>query len=285
MKLDYERIRKVWDNLEENFPKPKYLNKIIEMQWGELEKNVSNFNYDWIKEIIISLYEGNVIVLKDVYSEEECLYIKNKCTIWSESEPELFYKTLDGCKNFHQRINPEQASKNFYSFKRIQHHFYLYRWNKDIYNLFRIADKSWPFFKVICGWKNDAFVKNIPSDQVVDRLHIHHYPKGIGQQELHADPPSKQKFIQGFLLSKPGIDYQSGGICYIGKDKERYIIDNMIKQGGGYISYPTLMHSVELIDQEEMPDWNCKYGRWFMGFYSMDSDHVLQRGRGWPEKM
>jgi hypothetical protein len=285
MKIDYLRIRDVWDNLEKNYQQPKFLNKIIEIEWTHVRENILKLNYEWIKEIISSLYEGNVFVLKNAYCEAECEYIREMCTHWAEHEPEQFFKTLDGCKDFHQKINAEQASKLFYSFQRIQHHFYSYRWNGDKYNLFDIADKTWPYFKAICGWNMNAFEKNIPSDKVVDRLHIHHYPRGIGQQELHSDPPSKQKFIQGFLLSKPGVDYQSGGICYITQGKERFFVDKLLNQGDGYISYPTLMHSVELIDAHEAPDWNCKYGRWFMGFYSMDSDYVLNRGRGWPEKM
>ena len=110
------------------------------------------------------------------------------------------------------------------------------------------------------GWSADEFCANRPSDGVVDRLHIHHYPRGLGEQELHADPPARQKFIQGFNLTTLGQDYYSGGLYFIQSDNGKVFVDEHLTKGDGYIAYPTVIHGVEKIDCQSAPDWSRAKG-------------------------
>jgi hypothetical protein len=283
--INYLDVRKIWNELESDNNPPKYLRNIHEISFSDFDLFFKSNSLNSLSSIIRNLYAGDIYLIRNSYTFEECMHIRKSCIKWASNEAESFQKTLDGCKNFYQRQTEGIAKSSLYSFLRIQTQYYLYRWNPDPYDLFKLADKTWTNYKILSGWTQDAFIRNIPSDSVVDRLHIHHYPIGIGKQELHSDPRLKQKFIQGCLLSKRGEDFTSGGIHYASQDKKLVDIDAMINQGDSYISYPTLMHSVELINQGKKPTWDLNVGRWFMGFYSMDSDHVSHRDRGWPAKM
>ena len=278
-------IQSVWTELERQSNSPRFVTGIVKLEWQTFASAIDHADLREIAKYLDLLHSGKVIVLQNAYSKEDCEQIIKSCINWTTQQSESFSPTVDGAPDFYQSIDVSQASKSFYSFKRIQRQFYLYRWNNDPYKLFPLADKTWTRFKTMSGWSADEFCANKPSDGVVDRLHIHHYPKGLGEQELHADPPARQKFIQGFNLTTLGEDYYSGGLYFIQGDNCKVFVDEHLTKGDGYIAYPTVIHGVEKIDCQSTPDWSMGKGRWFMGFYSMDSDLSENRNRGWPEKL
>ena len=278
-------IQSVWTELEGQSNSPRFITGIVKLEWQKFAYAIDHADLKQISKYLDLLHSGKVILLQNAYSKEDCDQIIKSCINWTTQQSESFSPTVDGAPDFYQSIDVSQASKSFYSFKRIQKQFYLYRWNNDPYKLFPLADKTWARFKTMSGWSADEFCANRPSDGVVDRLHIHHYPRGLGEQELHADPPARQKFIQGFNLTTLGEDYYSGGLYFIQGDKGKVFVDEHLTKGDGYIAYPTVIHGVEKIDCRSAPDWSMGKGRWFMGFYSMDSDLSENRNRGWPETL
>ena len=55
-------------------------------------------------------------------------------------------------------------------------------------------------------------------------------------------------------------------------DFEKYLV-----AGDILMHYPTIVHFVQEVDPYVDLDWKSKQGRWFVGFYSNDSDYLKNR--------
>ena len=54
------------------------------------------------------------------------------------------------------------------------------------------------------------------------------------------------------------------------------IEDNM-NIGDMYFTFPSVLHGVDTIDPEKEVNWNSIEGRWILGLYSMNSNHIIDR--------
>jgi hypothetical protein len=276
-------ISKYWEAIERDVPYPKYCKGIEEIDWLEFSQRVRVNDYNYICAIIDKLYEGHVVILRSAISKSDIQYVKDFAWEFGARNHPSFHRVIEGCPDFH-RINDREVARNAgYSFYRVQHLFYFYRWNALNTTLFKIADKTWEVFKIVCGWSKDEFKLATPRDGLVDRIHIHHYASGTGEQEPHQDPYLAQKMIIGHLLSQKGVEgeYQEGGIYYISETGEKIDVDSKLHVGDAYISFPLLVHGVAKVDPKIETDWTSPVGRWFMGYYSLYSDHVKDRHTGW----
>lgn len=277
-----QKTRALWDEIEKR-PAPKYLNGLVEYSWPEFSGRIRGGDFAFISDVIEKLYSGSVIILRSALDKSEIEYVKNFALEYGRQNEPGFHKVLEGSPDFHRISTSDVAKNSGYSFYRAQHLYYFYRWNARDARLFQIADKTWEVYKILCGWPKDLFKNATPKDGLVDRLHVHHYPSGTGEQESHQDPYRAQKMIMGQLLSEKGPDgeYHSGGIYYVSEDGTLVDVDSELKAGDSYISFPLLVHGVARIDPEIPTDWSSARGRWFMGFYTLYSDHVENRHTGW----
>ena len=275
----HPELKKIW--IEEEVVLPTYIRDIKEFTWEEFSNRIKGLDLVFYRELVRNLLAGDVFVLKNAVSFDDISQLKKSCITFSEENDSSFHQIVDGSPDFFREANTEAAKK--YGFYRCNTLFYFHRWNNS--KLFKIADKTWDIFKVVCGWNPDAFKDATPSDGFVDRLHIHLYPPGIGEQEAHQDPYLAQKIIMGHALSSRGEDYSSGGIYYVKSTGEKIDVDSMISIGDAYISFPTLVHGVEKVACEEnllnVKNMNLS-GRWFMGFYTLWSDVQKERHTGIP---
>ena len=283
MRLSNE-IAGFWTDLEKALPYPRYITGVMEFQYSDFARRVRGSDLHFAKIIINYLFAGKVIIIRDALSNPDIEYIKQQVFAFQQDNEQTFFKVLEGCPDFHREVTEQVAEKSAYSFKRIQHLYYFYRWNSYGKNLFSIADNTWDLYKVMCGWTHNSFKNSTPKDGLVDRLHIHHYPAGAGEQELHQDPYLAQKMIMGHLLSVKGVggEYESGGIYYLKEDGSRVDVDSQLRAGDSYISFPLLIHGVARIDSDSQEFWGHDKGRWFMGYYTLYSDHVENRHTGRP---
>ena len=277
-----ELINKYWFEIENNHEAPSYIKGIHEITYKQLSFEISQNNFIFIKKIIKLLYDGYVVIVRSAYSKEEVEYVKKFALNFSKNNNQNFTKVIEGCPDIHRVADSDIARTSGYSFYRVQHMYYFYRWNIENRSIFNLIDRTWDLFKILCGWNRDDYKNTTPKDGLVDRLHIHFYPSGSGEQELHQDPYKAQKIIMGHLFSVKGVgkEYETGGIYYINNKNEKIDIDSMLDLGDAYLSFPLLMHGVECIDSKKINNDNLN-GRWFMGFYTLYSDHVLNRHTGW----
>ena len=54
-------------------------------------------------------------------------------------------------------------------------------------------------------------------------------------------------------------------------------IENRLEVGDAVIFYGSIAHGVEKVDPQEKLSWKSNKGRWFLGMFVNDSDHVNNR--------
>ena len=105
------------------------------------------------------------------------------------------------------------------------------------------------------------------------------YPNG-GVLETHRDPYHNQRTFISVYMSKSTNDgdYQSGGFYVAGAEGQTMDVEPYIDQGDLGFGYETIAHGVSKINGDKKIDFeNQNVGRWFLGFYSNDSDEKKER--------
>ena len=189
-----------------------------------------------------------------------------------------FHKMLDGTPNFHRAIDKNITKK--YSLFAIKHSFYFYNWNVKSKLEKKLKDgvyRHWRYVKSLAGNGKNQFEKNIPSDKQVDRLQIVRYPAGGGELKDHVDPRKNQRIVSGIIMSKIGEDFLKGGFYFKSSKTKKTNIEKRLELGDAVIFYGSIAHGVEKVDPQEKLSWKSNKGRWFIGMFVNDSDHVYKR--------
>jgi len=185
---------------------------------------------------------------------------------------------LDGSPNFHRAIDINITKK--YSLFAIKHSFYFYNWNIKSELEKKLKNgvyRHWRYVKSLAGNGKNQFEKNIPSDKQIDRLQIVRYPAGGGELRDHVDPRKNQRIVSGIIMSKIGEDFLKGGFYFKSSKTKRMNIENRLEVGDAVIFYGSIAHGVEKVDPQEKLSWKSNKGRWFLGMFVNDSDHVNNR--------
>jgi hypothetical protein len=264
------------DNIVCDETLPRYMRNVKEYSFTEFKDIVIENNEEKCKEIVESLYSGDIYILRNAYTEEFVEELKDKLFKWGNSTPSEFYKTKEGVPNFH-RIVDESVNQN-YAMKPLWHIYYLFPWNKDnLDGVYKEVTKRWGILKMLSGYDYDEFTNNTPKDGIIDRIHLYHYPSGGGYVETHSDPYKINRTIMTTKLSTRGVDYETGGIYFYKSDKEKVEIEDEINKGDIYFCFPTLIHGVSPVDEGKKVDWTSKKGRWLLGPWSIHSDEMKER--------
>jgi hypothetical protein len=268
-------FKKEWEALEGVKEQPGSLRKLVDMPFEEFKAKVYAQGEDFVRPTVESLYSGDVYLLRNAFPREFMVGLRNRVHEYGKKSPSSFHKMLDQCPNFHRMINPEVA-KN-YAMWAIRHSYYFFQWNDDELEILDAVNERWRVFKFLGGFPRDVYEVNIPSDGIVDRLQVAQYVSGQGELERHRDPYLYQKFAISGIMSKRGVDFETGGAYVLGADNEHIDLEDEFEVGDIYILYPTVEHGIETINQGAEIDWTSGDGRWFMGLYSNASDHMKNR--------
>ena len=271
-------IREYWVKLKKEFPEPMNFKTIKELDFNVLKDKVTKNDISYIQEFIYETYvKSTVYILKNAMSKKTKDLVFKILDESFNSEPS-FHKMLDGCPKSHRIIDEKVAKK--YSVYSIKHSFYLYHWNvqdDDQKKLFEEIYDHWRIIKYLGGNEPNAYEKNIPSDGVVDRIQIVHYPSGAGELRSHKDPIKNQNIITGVMLTKKGDAFQEGGNYFVDEKGKEFNIENQLDIGDSATFYGTLVHGVKKIDPKTKLDWQSKKGRWFLSMFCNDSDAIQKR--------
>lgn len=274
-KVSENLYQKEWKAIEDEKTQPRFLRKIISTPYKEFSEKVLEQDPVFVREIVQSLYLGDVYILKQGFPKKFLQNLAVELHQYGKKTPSSFHKMLDECPDFHRVITPELA-KN-YSLRQIKHSYYFFPWNNDPFNLFESVNERWKVFKFLGGFPLNAYENNLPSTGIIDRLQIAQYASGVGELELHSDPYKYQKVAISGIMSKRGKDYKTGGAYILNENQEKINIEDNIDIGDIYLVYPTVFHGVETIDKDKNVDWDSFDGRWFMGLYSNVSDLYEKR--------
>jgi len=274
-----KKINNLWNLLEKKYPKPSYIKKINILEFSDLKNALDEENLPFIEKIIENLYlNQEAYILKRAVSTQLRNVSVALAKTYNKSYNSDFFKMLDGCPNFHRIIDAEIAAK--YSIYAIKHSFYFYNWNIKSDNekyLKKEVYSNWSYIKYLSGLKKDEYEKNVPSDLIVDRLQIVNYPSGGGQLRDHTDPVKNIRVVNGIILSKLGKDFNEGGFYFRDKNNQKINIEKDLDIGDSVSFYGSIVHGVDKIDPMFDLDWSLEKGRWFLGMYSNESDHVKNR--------
>jgi len=274
-----KNINKYWNYLEQKYPSPRYVGKVKDLKFEDLKKAIDNKNENYLKKMIKNMY-----INKEAYILKYSATKKLKATIidlvnhYKKTRKTSFHKMLDGTPNFHRVIDKDITKK--YSLFAIKHSFYFYNWNikskleKELKNG---VYRHWRYVKSLAGNGKNKFEKNIPSDGQIDRLQIVRYPAGGGELRDHIDPRKNQRVVSGIIMSKIGKDFLKGGFYFKSSKSKKINIEKRLEEGDAVIFYGSIAHGVEKVDPQEKLIWNSNKGRWFIGMFVNDSDHVHNR--------
>ena len=185
---------------------------------------------------------------------------------------------LDGTPNFHRIIDKKITKK--YSLYAIKHSYFFYNWNIKTKLEKKFKDgvyRHWRYIKYLAGNKKYAFENNIPSQLQIDRLQIVNYPIGGGELRDHVDPRKNQRIVSGLIMSKIGEDFDKGGFYFRDKYNKKLNIENNLEIGDSVMFYGSIVHGVDTVDKHKKLNWKSYVGRWFVGMFVNDSNHVKDR--------
>ena len=268
-------VRKIWNDLEKQDNPPKFVSKINLIEFSTLKGIVDNKNLTQVKYLIRCMYEGQAFIVRGAAPKSLKNVVLALTEEYNKGGDSSFHKMLDGSPNFHRIIDHDITQK--YSLYAIKHSYYLYNWNRKFKLESVFANevyRHWRYIKFLAGNTKKAYEKNIPSDGQIDRLQIVNYPHGGGQLRDHEDPRKNQRVVSGLIMSKRGVDFDSGGFYFRGINNQIVNIEDRLEVGDSVMFYGSIIHGVEPIDPHRRLDWRSREGRWFVGMFVNDSDHV-----------
>ncbi len=278
MYISTDQIKNYWTRIESKSPPPKYVKKVSVIDFDDLRKNLDQKKQFYIKSLIKKMYSGEAFILRNAAKKKLKDIILKLAKHYDKKQEPSFHKMLDGAPNFHRIIDKKITKK--YSLYAIKHSYFFYNWNiktrleQDFKNA---VYRHWRYIKLLAGNSKYEFEKNIPSKNQIDRLQIVNYPLGGGELRDHVDPRQNQRVVSGLIMSKKGIDFEKGGFYFRDKNNKKLNIEDNLELGDSVIFYGSIVHGVEVVDKNKNLDWKSYKGRWFVGMFVNDSDHVKNR--------
>ncbi len=279
MKQEPNAFQSVWDELVAPETIALRLREIHEMGYEEFRRKVLAQDPAFIQTVPRNLYAGDVYFIRGAFSKDFIRHMKLGAVEFSQRCPSSFHKIVEGCPDFHRRID-EAVSSN-YKVKGLKHGWYFFPWNRDPLGLFPTIWERWGLVKLLSGQRRDEYVHNTPKDGIVDRIQIVRYPAGAGMLEPHSDPYTPQLLINPIYMSRRGEDFETGGFYMVGRDGQRVDMEPHIGVGDMLVTFPPLLHGVEVIDGHKPVDWDSMDGRWYLSLCSAVSDEVKNRNAQW----
>ncbi len=274
-----KKLDEYWNLLENKYPAPNIVSKVRTLKFEDLKNGIDNRNVKYLKKLIRAMYVNKeAFILKKSAPKKLKETIIELANHYKKSRKTSFHKTLDGVPNFHRIIDKNITKK--YSVYAIKHSFFFYNWNIKNKLEQKLKDgvyRHWRYVKNLAGNAKNKFEKNIPSDGQVDRLQIVRYPAGGGELRDHVDPRKNQRVVSGIIMGKIGKDFKEGGFYFKTSKTRKINIEKNLEEGDAVLFYGSIAHGVEKVDPREKLVWKSNKGRWFIGMFVNDSDHVKNR--------
>ena len=267
-----KNLEEYWKQKENQKPAPEILNEISEIAYEECKNDI--YNVQKSKQFIDKLYDGDFLLIKKAIPIDFIDNLKTKLLKIGENTPSSFHKMIEGCPNFHKKIDDKIDTK--YSIKSTRHSFYFFRWNEESEQIFINFDTIWSDIKYLSGLNRDSFKNNTPKNGIVDRVQIVKYPVNTGYIEPHQHNVLHQRLIISVYMSEQGVDYKNGGTYFLDKNKNKINSERNIDAGDVGIFYASMIHGVDPVSIFTNQSISNS-GRWWCGLYSPETDHLENR--------
>ena len=271
-------MKNYWKFLEDKKPPPKFIKKVNIIEFDKLKKSINSKNEIFTKSMARKMYDGEAFIVRNAAKLKLKKIILDLAKHYDKKQKPSFYKMLDGTPNFHRIIDKKITKK--YSLFAIKHSYFFYNWNIKTKLEKKFKDgvyRHWRYIKFLAGNGKFQYEKNIPSQNQIDRLQIVNYPHGGGELRDHVDPRKNQRVVSGLIMSKKGVDFDKGGFYFRDKNNKKLNIEDKLEVGDSVIFYGSIVHGVDTVDKHKKLNWKSYNGRWFIGMFVNDSNHVKNR--------
>lgn len=239
----------------------------------EIQKISKNDFYNLIYENTDRFFEiidkPDVIVVKSMYSHSFIKSFRNITFEWGISSDPEWIPLYNSCVDYHRLHDNYPNAYVKQKFHGFYHHGWLKK-NQILFNKFK------PIFNLknfLGGFPENKFIYNKPSDGIIARILVHHYPIGGGYQAEHVDPVGNHALVQTLVIaSEYGHDFESGGV-YLNDGKKKLFIDQYTEIGDMIVMSPKYKHGVAEIDKNKDYLWNENSGRWIIMPILLFSDY------------
>jgi len=264
---------------------PERVSEVLEVPYRELFEALKAENPEPFVGLVPKLVSGACVLLKQAFDPAEVSRLKELSLEMRGSEGPSFHKVVEGVPNFWRDIGEEEMAS--YALAHIKKSCYFFPWNSDSSEAFSIVYPRWRVLKTLAGLAPREYEDFTPKNGKVDRLQIVEYPAGTGFLAPHQDPDHNQKLIMSAYLSKRGVDYTGGGFWALAEDGGKFEVEDHIDVGDLGTCIASIVHGVDATDPTETQDsvapaasdfGKAQEGsRWFVGFYTNDSDEFDER--------
>ena len=169
--------------------------------------------FDLVLNDRISFFEKinapEVFIVKAFYEKDFVVSLRNSSFEWGQNEPDSWFPFNDECPDYH-RLHDNYPKAYV---KQKFHGFYRHNYVKSNTEIFNKMKDIFVLKNKLGNFKDDDFFYNIPSQGVLPRINVHHYPRGGGYQSEHIDPDGPFAKIQTLIVASDyDKDFKSGGV-------------------------------------------------------------------------
>lgn len=268
-------FEEAWNELREFRAPAQFGTGVVTIPYTQLTDAIENEDRKFIKEFVKSFYSGEIYIFTNAFRTSDLENFKNAAFAWSQTQESQEPRVLDGVSDYRSRRDwhAEDHGAGYSSTYDMMHFF---RWNDDPIGAYKLFDPKYRVLKQISGMQPDALIGNIPSDGVVERAEISHYPPGVGGIAYHSDPVAATRFQFTLNLNRFGVDYHKGGFAIGTGDGKTIPVDPLLEVGSLTGFLPTVCHGVDIIDPDKPVDWGMP-GRWYAAINIVTSHAVKNR--------
>jgi len=223
------------------------------------------------------IHAPEAFVIRAYYDRDYILQLRQRVFEQARRSEPSWHPLLDGCPDYH-RVHDNYAGAHV---KSRMHGFYHHGWKPENRELF---DHFGDIFRLKCHLAGDldpeVLVRQIPSQGVVARVNLQHYPRGGGGISEHSDPHGDFALIQTLVqASEPGKDFTTGGLfARETAGGEKHYLDFHTEPGDLMVLSPGIPHGVDAVDPDEPYGLSQNAGKWTILPIFVASDHPRTDG-------
>ena len=277
----YKKLKPIWDQkISQSIP--RYYKGIVNEDFNNLVVEIENENMNYLTDFIELFLSGYMIQFNNVFDDTFLKSVIDNSYAFNNESSKTFPRIVDGCQNFYFN-QIEDQSKQEGKYRTLDGSRYYFPWNEDEIKIFDKVNYFWRNIRILSGHHPCSYENNIPSNRVINRIHIIQYYSGGGTISPHFDPYVHQYIQIGCVLNEYGKDYQEGGFCTFDEKDNLVFLEPEIKKGSLLCFFPSMFHTVSPIDPDKNLDINSSEGRWFMSVVSTSSSLDKNRNTAQPK--